>query len=41
MFARITLIAYMTMGFIIPGFPLPGWAADKVWDNELKRHLTD
>lgn len=41
MFARVTLIACMTMGFSILGFPLPGWAADKVWDNELKRNLTD
>ena len=41
MFARVTLITCMTMGFIIPGFPLTGWAADRVWDNELKRHLTD
>jgi FMN-binding domain len=41
MFARITLISCMTMGFIIPGLPLAGWAADKVWDSELKRHLTD
>ncbi len=41
MFARVTLIACMTMGFSILGFPLPGWAADRVWDNELKRNLTD
>jgi Na+-translocating ferredoxin:NAD+ oxidoreductase RnfG subunit len=41
MFARITLIFAITMGSIISGLPLHAWAADKVWDNELKRHLTD
>ncbi|OQW57200.1 MAG: hypothetical protein BVN28_13200 [Nitrospira sp. ST-bin4] len=41
MFACIAMIFVITMGLIIPGLPLPGWAADKVWDNELKRNLTD
>lgn len=41
MFAGITLIFGIAMGLLIPGLPLPAWAAEQVWDNELKRHLTD
>ncbi|MBH0179168.1 MAG: FMN-binding protein [Nitrospira sp.] len=41
MFACITLILGMTMGLIIPAVSRPAWAADRVWDNELRRHLTE
>ena len=41
MFAGITLIFGIALGFIIPGSPLSAWAADKVWDSELRRHLTE
>lgn len=41
MFAGITLIFGITIGLIIPGLPLSAWAVEKVWDNELRRHLTE
>ncbi len=41
MFAGITLIFWVALGFIIPGSPLSAWATDKVWDSELRRHLTE
>jgi Na+-translocating ferredoxin:NAD+ oxidoreductase RnfG subunit len=41
MFAYITLILALTIGLVIPGLPLSAWAVEKVWDNELKRNLTD
>lgn len=41
MFAYITLILGITMGLLIPGLPFPAWVAEQVWDNELRRHLTE
>ena len=41
MFAYITLILGITMSLAIPSLQLSAWAVEKVWDNDLKRNLTD
>jgi len=41
MFAYITLILGITAGLFIPSFQPPALAVEKVWDNDLRRHLTE
>lgn len=41
MFAFIVLIVWVTAGLVLPGVPSHALAVDKVWDNDLRRHLTE
>lgn len=41
MFPYITLILGVTAGLVLPIFQHPAWAVEKVWDKDLRRHLTE
>ncbi|MDH5640378.1 MAG: FMN-binding protein [Nitrospira sp.] len=41
MFAYITLILGVTAGLVLPIFQHSAWAVEKVWDKDLRRHLTE